>query len=465
MKYCLPISLLFLSACSNNESSSRMIYSTKLHEACYRGDFYEAEKALAEKPDINAKDDFKNSPLEWAVREDNYYIAELLLKHGADVNVKDYWCGEVSNRTPLCTAVEKNYYRIAELLLQHGANTEVHDGYDRTPLGHAVWNKNYEMAKLLLEYGADPNKSLTTDTVYVRSILAEAIFQENQKMIDLLKKYGADINRPYEYGWNDAHNLQDMSLKDLKNLLKNRFNPSIKDCDGKNAFFYLPSMGSRYLKDIDKFIKLLKKHGMNIDDFSEVKVDYKQKQPDYINPLILAVIVEDHYLAEALLRNGANPELGAWQMRSVTPLHIAAMAGNLDMVKVLLKYGAKVEGTHYWGITPLSSAADLGKDFPAEYDGYRKYRWNGPTGTTLEEYTEIVKLLIEKGANVNHVEKYNETPLHHAVRGGYEAIVRLLLEHGAKIDAVNYDKETPLDIAKKLKLDNIQKILEEFQKL
>jgi ankyrin repeat protein len=147
-------------------------------------------------------------------------------------------------------------------------------------------------------------------------------------------------------------------------------------------------------------------------------------------------------------------ELGAWQMQSVTPLYIAAMAGDHEMVKLLAEHGASIEGWHYWRVTPLSSAADLGKDYP---DVSRAIH-------SAEEYAKIVEFLIEKGANVNNIEKYENTPLHHAVEGGSEKIVRMLLKHGAKIDAVNYDKETPLDMVKKLGRVGIQKILEEAQK-
>jgi ankyrin repeat protein len=83
---------------------------------------------------------------------------------------------------------------------------------------------------------------------------------------------------------------------------------------------------------------------------------------------------------------------------------------------------------------------------------------------SAEEYAKVVEFLIEKGANINNIEKYENTPLLHAVEGGCEKIVRILLKHGAKIDAINYDKETPLDVAKKLGRAEIQKILEDARK-
>jgi ankyrin repeat protein len=193
---------------------------------------------------------------------------------------------------------------------------------------------------------------------------------------------------------------------------------------------------------------------MDIDQYEEITKNTGEYD-DFINPLIQAVINGDYGQAEILLQNGARIEAGAWQMQSVTPLHIAAIVGDYEMVKLLANRGASIEGCHYWRITPLSSAADLGKDYPKDM---------GRVIHSVEEYVKTVEFLIEKGANVNNIEKYENTPLHHAVEGGSEKIVRILLKHGAKIDAVNYDKETPLDLAKRLGRIRIQKILENARK-
>jgi Ankyrin repeats (3 copies) len=46
----------------------------------------------------------------------------------------------------------------------------------------------------------------------------------------------------------------------------------------------------------------------------------------------------------------------------------------------------------------------------------------------------VVRLLLDKGANIDTKAKSGETVLHRAVENGHEAVVRLLLEKGANVD-------------------------------
>jgi ankyrin repeat protein len=68
-------------------------------------------------------------------------------------------------------------------------------------------------------------------------------------------------------------------------------------------------------------------------------------------------------------------------------------------------------------------------------------------------YTDIVRLLLTKGAHVN-VKRNEEdgiitgqTPLHLAAEGGHTETARLLIEHGAEVNAMNSDQATPLHLA------------------
>ena len=60
---------------------------------------------------------------------------------------------------------------------------------------------------------------------------------------------------------------------------------------------------------------------------------------------------------------------------------------------------------------------------------------------------EAVALLIEKGADVNAVNDYNETPMHAAAYRGANDIVQYLFDKGAKLDVVAHDGRTPLIVA------------------
>jgi hypothetical protein len=78
------------------------------------------------------------------------------------------------------------------------------------------------------------------------------------------------------------------------------------------------------------------------------------------------------------------------------------------VVKLLLEKGADVESKdRYYGQTPLWCAAKKGHE-------------------------AIMKLLLEKGADVESKEGVGQTPLSRAERGGHKAVVKLLLEKGAE---------------------------------
>lgn len=77
-------------------------------------------------------------------------------------------------------------------------------------------------------------------------------------------------------------------------------------------------------------------------------------------------------------------------------------------------------------------------------------------------YKDIVlmELLLKYGANPNHLATYQITSiLHYAAANGEEEIVKLLIENGADVNIKNRRKETPLDVAAKMYRVEIVEIL------
>jgi len=90
-----------------------------------------------------------------------------------------------------------------------------------------------------------------------------------------------------------------------------------------------------------------------------------------------------------------------------TALMWASMYGHIEVVKLLLEAGADVNAKTIDGDTALKWASDYG-------------------------HTEIVKLLLEAGADVNAKDKWGNTALVKAIDSGYIKIVKLLKQYGAK---------------------------------
>lgn len=139
--------------------------------------------------------------------------------------------------------------------------------------------------------------------------------------------------------------------------------------------------------------------------------------------------------------------------RGMTPLHIAALLGDVEICKILIAHNADVNATEANGFSPLAMAAAAdhadvvlsllsnGADIDAQGD-------NGFTALHMVAGGDasMAELLVKEGANVNITGDAGITVLHLAAFAGNEAIVTLLVENGAVIQATTEGK-TPIDFA------------------
>ncbi|KAG7227447.1 hypothetical protein INR49_005261 [Caranx melampygus] len=110
-----------------------------------------------------------------------------------------------------------------------------------------------------------------------------------------------------------------------------------------------------------------------------------------------------------------------------TPLHLAAIKGDVEAVKELLDQGADPNLKDNAGWTPLHEACNLG-------------------------HMGVVEVLVSRGALLNTPGYENDSPLHDAVRNGHPAIVKLLLRHGASKNVPNLHGKQPADYAVSLEM-------------
>jgi len=127
--------------------------------------------------DVEAKNEYGNTPLHRASYDNQIKTAKLLIDRGADVKAKDN-----NGQTPLHWASIENYIELAELLLDRGADVKAKDDDGETPLHWASYNNHIEIAKLLLGAGADVDAK--GDDGHTPLDLAES-----DEMEELLEKY------------------------------------------------------------------------------------------------------------------------------------------------------------------------------------------------------------------------------------------------------------------------------------
>ena len=108
-----------------------------------------------------------------------------------------------------------------------------------------------------------------------------------------------------------------------------------------------------------------------------------------------------------------------------TALHLACSlktGQHTKLIKYLIHKGADVNALNRFKYTPLHHACENGK-------------------------IEIVKYLIEKGADVNALNRHEYTPLHFAIRNRAIEIVKYLIKKGTNVNTSNHYNETPLHFA------------------
>ncbi|XP_018409106.1 PREDICTED: ankyrin repeat domain-containing protein 12 isoform X2 [Nanorana parkeri] len=118
--------------------------------------------------------------------------------------------------------------------------------------------------------------------------------------------------------------------------------------------------------------------------------------------------------------------------RGETPLHMAAIRGDLSQVKELIRLGANVNVKDFAGWTPLHEACNMG-------------------------CYEVAKILVAAGADVNTQGLDDDTPLHDAASSGHRDIVKLLLRHGGNAFQANKHGARPIDVADSEELEQLLK--------
>lgn len=319
-------------------------------------------------------------------------VRELISK-GADVN----WLSYMGN-TPLLVSVKNRDLAITRLLIQTGV-------YDlETPLMVAVDSGYEEEIELLIDAGAQLN--IRRPSGY--PVFVDAVHTRNERIVQMFIDAGVNINIATDYGLNALIAAAEEGYTSIVQILINAGAQQ-----GKTTALCEAVYGYNV-----KIVKLLIKEGANYNI-----------QDRYGNTLLIDAIDKNYLeIARILIDVGiVKQDEALWE---------SATHNNIEITKLLIAAGAdfRRRNPDSYGQTPLIATVEVG-------------------------YLQMAKLLIDAGARLEVEDNYGYTPLICASINGDKDMVHLLIDEGADIHHINKDGETALYHAKRMSNHEIVDIL------
>jgi ankyrin repeat protein len=434
-----------------NDGSSALLW------AAYNSDLEMTKVLLAAGATVDAANHYGVTPLLQASRVGDVEVMRALLDAGADAT---RWHPE--GETPLMAAARTGKVDAVQLLLAHGSFVNAADPYqEETALMWASAEGQLEVVKALLAAGADPNLKAHVSTITERkdadhpsggfTALMFATRNGHTDVVQALIKGGADPKLTNADG----------ATATIVAIVNDRFDLA-KDLLDLGAD---PNDGSLYFA-VDM-------HDATIDMRAH---DGSRLQPSHPNNLTSLALVK------ALLDLGADvnkPFIGALHSTTLccgasinsSPFYRAATAADIEVLKLMLAHGAKIEWSPSEikpkegkapgrpnpnvGRTPLMAALKGGQGAPiAGGPGFTRIGPPEFREPGSRDPLEALKLLLAAGADPNAKAPDGSTPLHQAVQEEQVPMIRVLAAAGGKLDAVNKDNLTPLLLAEKPKKPN-----------
>jgi ankyrin repeat protein len=389
--------------------------TTALHWAAHYDDVEAAAMLVKAGANVNAVNRYGVPPLALASTNGNAAVVRLLLEAGADPNA-----ATKGGETPLMWAARSGSVEAVKALLVRGAKHDLRESHGQTALMWAAAEGHVPVMQALVEAGADINATLGSGF----TPFFFAVREGRIEAVRFLLEKGLDVNAPIQRPERTAEGNANPNYV-LYRPIPRGTSPLILAV--QNGHFELA------IALVDA--------GANPNDvqmgFSPLHMISGVRKPDSSDgsdpstPPGSGRLTSLEFVRE-IVKRGANvnlrldkgaPRYPATSSRvdtpGATPFLFAADRSDVPLMRLLLELGADPMVPNLSNTTPLMAAAGLGTTEPLEEAGEEV------------EALEAVKMLLDRGADVNAIDDNGDTPMHGAAYGAYPTVVKLLAERGA----------------------------------
>ena len=373
--------------------------------------------------------------------EDVEYMNQGDLEADGLVQILDH-----HNRTLLHHASEIGRFEFAKDLIDAKANVNYQDDTLVTPLHLASRGGHLRIVKMLIQHGAEVNATDCAGFTPLHE--ASALVEDSSNMVghssimaELLMN-GASFDEQIDLNTKDQKGKTSLDWIFSRNDAFVNFYGLIKQliANGAKLNFARIPRPWRVEPHNREYLKSIK----DLDFFCNITNKLKLK------PLIRWTIEGSEKDVNRLLFLGANIE-STDQFRN-TALHFAALKGKLPIVRALLHDGAEVNVSNLQNETPLALAVK-----ESNVSIIKLLLEHGASATTVTNYLhlieeniggkDIVRRLIENGANISAQDCKKNTVLHLALLKRWPDLARYVIEKGIDINLRNVYDDNPLSIA------------------
>src|SRR5579885_223180 len=410
-------------------------------DAAQNGDIGAVRALIHQKTDVNAPQADGATALQWAAYRNDVERADVLRAAGSDVTLANRDGG-----TPLWLAAQNGNATLIEKLLKSGADPNERHPNGETPLMMASRSGSVDAVKVLLDHKADVNAK---ENLRGTTALMWAAEQSHPEAVKVLIEHGADkaaASNP------DTRN----SRLNIAPTVQQRAQ-SAQGAGGLGAFARARARTARAgsrggaASPDDAF-----------DAFEAFFRGPQVKDGGGLTPLVYAAREGCLECARVLVEAGA--DVNQVTLYGWTPLLTATQNRHYKLAAYLLDHGANPNLANKGGWTPLYLATDNRNIESGDY----------PVRKPDMDHLDYIKLLLDKGANVNAricgaqstdkeckgdttetrtnftmqwLYEDGATPFLRAAQSGDVTLMKLLLAHGADPKIATAHNDTALAVA------------------